>query len=46
VVFSVVLNAVDADDPAVFIPLWEAVVELVDAYPVVVLPDVVKFAPR
>ncbi len=44
--FSVVLNAAGADDPAVFIPLWEAIVELVDAYPVVVRPDVVEFAPR
>lgn len=46
VVFSVVLNTVGADDPTVFVPLWEAVVELVDAYPVVVIPDVVRFAPR
>jgi hypothetical protein len=42
----VVLNAPGADDVTTFTPVWEAVVELVDAYPVIVEPDVGRFAPR
>jgi D-alanyl-D-alanine carboxypeptidase/D-alanyl-D-alanine-endopeptidase (penicillin-binding protein 4) len=43
--FSVVLNGEDADDPAVHLPIWDAVVELIGDYPVVVEPDVAAFAP-
>jgi D-alanyl-D-alanine carboxypeptidase/D-alanyl-D-alanine-endopeptidase (penicillin-binding protein 4) len=46
VAFSVVLNGDGADEPTVFLPVWEAVVELIDRYPIVVQPDVEKFAPR
>jgi D-alanyl-D-alanine carboxypeptidase/D-alanyl-D-alanine-endopeptidase (penicillin-binding protein 4) len=44
--FSLVLNGPGVDDPAVHVPAWEALVELLDAYPVVVEPDVARFAPR
>ena len=43
--FALVLNAPRADDPVVYEPVWNALTALVDAYPVVVQPDVSKFAP-
>ncbi len=46
VAFSLVLNAPDADEPAVYQPAWDALVELIDAYPVVIEPDVSLFEPR
>jgi D-alanyl-D-alanine carboxypeptidase len=44
--FSVVLNSEGADDPSVYQPVWTALAELIDAYPVVVEPDVPTFAPH
>jgi D-alanyl-D-alanine carboxypeptidase/D-alanyl-D-alanine-endopeptidase (penicillin-binding protein 4) len=43
--FSVVLNGTDADEPAVYGPVWEALVDLIDHHPVVIEPDVTRFAP-
>jgi D-alanyl-D-alanine carboxypeptidase/D-alanyl-D-alanine-endopeptidase (penicillin-binding protein 4) len=43
--FSLVLNGTDADEPAVYGPVWEALVELIDHHPVVIEPDVARFAP-
>jgi D-alanyl-D-alanine carboxypeptidase/D-alanyl-D-alanine-endopeptidase (penicillin-binding protein 4) len=43
--FSVVLNTPGAKDPAVFEPVWDALTELIARYPVIVEPDVSKFAP-
>lgn len=43
--FSVVLNAPDAHNPAVYRPVWEALVALIDGYPVVVEPEADRFAP-
>jgi D-alanyl-D-alanine carboxypeptidase/D-alanyl-D-alanine-endopeptidase (penicillin-binding protein 4) len=44
--FSLVMNLPDADDPAVYLPYWNAVVDLIVQYPVVVAPDPDRFAPR
>jgi hypothetical protein len=44
--FALVLNTTDADEPTVHEPLWEALVEVIDQYPVVVEPDVGLFGPR
>jgi D-alanyl-D-alanine carboxypeptidase/D-alanyl-D-alanine-endopeptidase (penicillin-binding protein 4) len=44
--FSLVLNEADADEPAVHGPVWEALVDLIDHHPVVIEPDVARFAPR
>ena len=44
--FSLVLNGEDADDPAVYEPVWTRLVALIDDYPVVVEPDIGRFAPR
>jgi D-alanyl-D-alanine carboxypeptidase/D-alanyl-D-alanine-endopeptidase (penicillin-binding protein 4) len=44
--FSLVLNLPGADDPAVYLPYWDAVVDLIVQYPVVVAPDPDRFAPR
>jgi D-alanyl-D-alanine carboxypeptidase/D-alanyl-D-alanine-endopeptidase (penicillin-binding protein 4) len=44
--FSLVLNAPDADEPSVYGPVWESLVELIDEYPVVVEPDTARFGPR
>ena len=44
--FSVVLNTTGADDPAVYGPVWQALTDLIAAYPVVVQPDVSRFAPQ
>ena len=46
VTFSVVLNRTDADEPEVHVPVWTELVRLVDAYPIVVEPDVGRFEPR
>jgi D-alanyl-D-alanine carboxypeptidase/D-alanyl-D-alanine-endopeptidase (penicillin-binding protein 4) len=43
--FSVVLNSAGADDPSVYQPVWTALAELIDAYPIVVEPDVSTFQP-
>jgi D-alanyl-D-alanine carboxypeptidase/D-alanyl-D-alanine-endopeptidase (penicillin-binding protein 4) len=44
--FSLVLNQPDADEADVHLPVWEALVELIAAYPVEVEPDVHLFEPR
>jgi D-alanyl-D-alanine carboxypeptidase/D-alanyl-D-alanine-endopeptidase (penicillin-binding protein 4) len=44
--FALVLNTTDADEPSVYEPLWQAVIDVIDRYPVVVEPDVVLFGPR
>ena len=44
--FSLVLNALDADEPDVYLPVWDALVELIDTYPVEVEPDASLFEPR
>ena len=44
--FSLVLNAPGADEPDVYLPVWDALVELIDTYPVEVEPDVAAFEPR
>ena len=44
--FSLVLNAAGADDPDVYLPAWDALVELIDTYPVEVEPDIAAFEVR
>jgi D-alanyl-D-alanine carboxypeptidase/D-alanyl-D-alanine-endopeptidase (penicillin-binding protein 4) len=46
VAFSLVLNGPDVDDPAVHLPIWDALVELIAELPIVVAPDVERFEPR
>lgn len=46
VTFSVVLNGPDADEPAVHLPIWNEIIQVIDDYPVVVEPDPTRFAPR
>jgi D-alanyl-D-alanine carboxypeptidase/D-alanyl-D-alanine-endopeptidase (penicillin-binding protein 4) len=43
---ALVLNVTDADDPALYGPYWEAVVDLVVRYPIVVPAEPERFAPR
>jgi serine-type D-Ala-D-Ala carboxypeptidase/endopeptidase (penicillin-binding protein 4) len=43
--FALVLNAPGANDPVVYEPVWGALTALIDTYPVIVQPDVSKFAP-
>ena len=43
--FSLVAQRSGANDPGVYEPVWDALAELIDGYPVVVEPDVSKFAP-
>ena len=43
--FSLVLNTTGAKDPAVYEPVWDALTDLIARYPVIVEPDVSKFAP-
>jgi len=43
--FSLVLNAPGADDAATYQPVWNALTNVIHAYPVVVAPDESKFAP-
>lgn len=43
--FSVVLNAPGANDDATYQPIWTALSELIHSYPIVVEPDVSRFAP-
>ena len=41
--FSLVLNAPGADDAATYQPVWNALTNVIHAYPVVVAPDESKF---
>jgi len=43
--FSVVLNEPSADESGVYQPVWDALIKLIDDTPVVVEPDVARFAP-
>ena len=43
--FSLVLNGTDVDEPSVYQPAWDALVDLIDHYPVVVEPDLARFEP-
>ena len=43
--FSLVLNAPGVDDPVVYEPVWKALTEVIAGYPVIVAPDVARFAP-
>lgn len=43
--FSLVLNGEGVDDPALYAPVWEQVVGLIDEFPIEVEPDVSLFAP-
>ena len=44
--FSVVMNGEGVDDPAVHLPVWTAVIDLIGDYPIVIDPDVDRFTPR
>ena len=44
--FAVVLNGPGVDDPAGYEPVWRRIVALIDDYPIVVEPDIERFAPR
>jgi D-alanyl-D-alanine carboxypeptidase/D-alanyl-D-alanine-endopeptidase (penicillin-binding protein 4) len=44
--FSLVLNTTGANDPAVYQPVWNALTDVIHAYPIVVAPDVDQFAPQ
>ena len=44
--FSAILNGDGVDDEAVYEPFWSHLVALIDEYPIVVEPDVERFAPR
>jgi serine-type D-Ala-D-Ala carboxypeptidase/endopeptidase (penicillin-binding protein 4) len=44
--FSLVLNQSAADDVATYLPVWNALIALIDVYPVEVEPDVDQFTPR
>lgn len=44
--FALVLNGPDVDEPTVYGPVWETLVEVIDDYPVTVAPDPSRFAPR
>jgi serine-type D-Ala-D-Ala carboxypeptidase/endopeptidase (penicillin-binding protein 4) len=43
--FSLVLNGTDVDTPAVYQPIWDRLVELIDEYPIVVEPEPERFDP-
>ena len=43
--FSLILNAPAADEPSVYRPAWEAMLELIESYPIVVEPDAGRFEP-
>lgn len=43
--FSLVLNGPDVDAPAVYEPIWQRLVALIDEYPIVVEPDPDRFDP-
>ena len=43
--FSLVLNGTDVDEPSAYQPAWDALVDLIDHYPVVVEPDLARFEP-
>ena len=44
--FAVVLNGPGVDDPTGYEPVWRRIVALIDDYPIVVEPDIDRFAPR
>ncbi|NNE12111.1 MAG: D-alanyl-D-alanine carboxypeptidase/D-alanyl-D-alanine-endopeptidase [Ilumatobacter sp.] len=44
--FSLVLNGTDVHVPENYEPVWLAVVDLIDGYPIEVAPDPTAFAPR
>jgi D-alanyl-D-alanine carboxypeptidase/D-alanyl-D-alanine-endopeptidase (penicillin-binding protein 4) len=44
--FALVLNGPDAKEPTLYQPIWRRLVALIGDFPVVVEPDVVRFAPR
>ncbi len=44
--FSAILNGEGVDDEAVYGPFWDRLVALIDEYPIVVEPDIARFAPR
>jgi hypothetical protein len=44
--FSVVLNADDAQLEAAYLPVWRALIDVIESYPVVVPLEVDRFAPR
>ena len=44
--FSAILNGDGVDDEAVYEPFWNRLVALIDAYPIVIEPDIERFAPR
>ena len=41
--FSLVLNGTGVDEPSAYQPAWDALVDLIDHYPVVVEPDLTAF---
>jgi D-alanyl-D-alanine carboxypeptidase/D-alanyl-D-alanine-endopeptidase (penicillin-binding protein 4) len=43
--FSLVLNGPDVNAPAVYEPIWQRLVALIDQYPIVVRPEPDRFAP-
>ena len=43
--FALVLNSAGADDPDVYAPVWTRLVALIDEYPIVIRPDIDRFAP-
>ncbi|MFW2332316.1 D-alanyl-D-alanine carboxypeptidase/D-alanyl-D-alanine-endopeptidase [Ilumatobacter sp.] len=43
--FALVLNGEDVDDAEVYGPIWERLVALITDYPIVVEPDIDRFAP-
>jgi D-alanyl-D-alanine carboxypeptidase/D-alanyl-D-alanine-endopeptidase (penicillin-binding protein 4) len=44
--FSVILNSADADEPDLYAPVWERLIGLIDAYPIVIEPDIAELSPR
>jgi len=44
--FSLVLNGVGVEEVAVYEPIWERLVALIDEYPILIEPDIDQFSPR
>jgi D-alanyl-D-alanine carboxypeptidase/D-alanyl-D-alanine-endopeptidase (penicillin-binding protein 4) len=44
--FTVVLNAEGVELPETYLPVWNALVDVIARHPVVVVPDIARFAPR
>jgi D-alanyl-D-alanine carboxypeptidase/D-alanyl-D-alanine-endopeptidase (penicillin-binding protein 4) len=44
--FALVLNGEGVNDVAVYEPVWKRLVALIDGYPIVIEPDIDRFAPR